>query len=56
LPAQTSIQRTLGPGEGERIGTLIPPNAKPGLYKLTATGSVLDSGEPVSLAAEFGVL
>jgi hypothetical protein len=55
-PAQTTIQRTLGPGEGERIGTLIPPNAKPGLYKLTATGSVADSGEPLTLAAEFGVL
>jgi hypothetical protein len=55
-PAQTTIQRTLGPGEGERIGTLIPPNAKPGLYKLTATGAVADSGEPLTLAAEFGVL
>jgi hypothetical protein len=54
-PAQTTIQRTLGPGEGERIGTLIPPNAKPGLYKLTATGSVADSGEPLTLTAEFGV-
>lgn len=55
-PAQTAIQRTLGPGEGERIGTLIPPNAKPGLYKLTATGTVLDSGELVTVGAEFGVL
>ncbi|MBS1883695.1 MAG: hypothetical protein JSS97_12145 [Actinobacteria bacterium] len=55
-PAQTTIQRTLGPGEGERIGTLIPPNAKPGLYKLTATGTVADTGEPVTLSAEFGVL
>lgn len=55
-PAQTPIQRTLGPGEGERIGTLIPPNAKSGLYKLTATGTVLDTGEPVILTAEFGVL
>lgn len=55
-PAQTQIQRTLGPGEGERIGTLIPPNARPGLYKLTATGTVLDSGEPVIVSAEFGVL
>jgi hypothetical protein len=54
-PAQTTIQRTLGPGEGERIGTLVPPNARPGLYKLTATGTVLDSGEPVVIGAEFGV-
>jgi hypothetical protein len=54
-PAQTSIQRTLGPGEAERIGTLVPPNARPGLYKLTATGST-ELGEPVSLSAEFGVL
>jgi hypothetical protein len=54
-PTQTAIQRTLGPGEGERIGTLVPPNAKPGLYKLTATGSVADTGEPLTLAAEFGV-
>ncbi len=55
-PAQTPIQRTLGPGEAERIGTLVPPNAKPGLYKLNATGTVLDTGEPVTLSAEFGVL
>ena len=54
-PAQTTVQRTLGPGEGERIGTLIPPNAKPGLYKLNASGTVLDSGEPVTMSAEFGV-
>jgi hypothetical protein len=55
-PAQTAIQRSLGPGEAERIGTLIPPGAKPGLYKLIATGTVLDSGEPVVIGAEFGVL
>ncbi|HKZ14252.1 MAG TPA: hypothetical protein VJL81_10445 [Solirubrobacterales bacterium] len=55
-PAQTPILRSLGPGEAERIGTLIPPDAKPGLYKLTATATVLDSGEPVVLTAEFGVL
>jgi len=55
-PAQTSIQRTLGPGEAERIGTLVPSNAKPGLYKLIVAGTVLDSGEPVALSAEFGVL
>jgi hypothetical protein len=55
-PAQSTIQRTLGPGEAERIGTLIPPNAQPGLYKLNAAGTVLDSGEPVVIGAEFGVL
>jgi hypothetical protein len=55
-PAQTAIQRSLGPGEAERIGTLVPPNAKPGLYKLIATGTVLDRGEPVEIGAEFGVL
>jgi hypothetical protein len=54
-PAQTPIQRTLGPGEAERIGTLVPPNALPGLYKLTATGTT-DLGEPVVVGAEFGVL
>lgn len=55
-PAQSVIQRALGPGEAERIGTLVPPDAKPGLYKLNASGTVLDSGEPVLLSAEFGVL
>lgn len=55
-PAQTAIQRILGPGEAERIGTLVPPNAKPGLYKLNVAGTVADSGEPVLLSAEFGVL
>jgi hypothetical protein len=54
-PAQTPIQRILGPGEAERIGTLVPPNGRPGLYKLTATGTT-DLGEPVTLSAEFGVL
>jgi hypothetical protein len=54
-PAQSPIQRTLGPGEAERIATLIPPNARPGLYKLNARG-VTDLGEPVALSAEFGVL
>jgi hypothetical protein len=53
-PAQTTVGRTLGPGESEKIGTLVPPNALPGLYKLNATG-VTDTGEPVTLAAEFGV-
>jgi hypothetical protein len=54
-PAQTTIQRTLGPGETEKIGTLVPPNARPGLYKLTATGTVADTGEAIVLSAEFGV-
>jgi hypothetical protein len=54
-PAQSAIQRILGPGEAERIATLVPPNAKPGLYKLTSTGTT-DLGEPVVLSAEFGVL
>jgi hypothetical protein len=54
-PAQTPIQRILGPGEAERIGTLVPPNARSGLYKLTAAGTT-DLGEPVILSAEFGVL
>jgi hypothetical protein len=55
-PAQTPIQRSLGPGEAERIATLIPPNAKSGIYRLVATGTVLDNSEPVVLSAEFGVL
>ncbi|MBS1677149.1 MAG: hypothetical protein JST08_07170 [Actinobacteria bacterium] len=54
-PVQSPIQRTLGPGEAERIATLVPPNARPGLYKLNATGTT-DLGEPVTLSAEFGVL
>jgi len=56
LPAQTPILRALGPGEAERIATWIPSDAKPGLYRLNATGTVLDSGEPVALSTEFGVL
>ena len=54
-PAQSAIQRTLGAGEAERIATLVPPNARPGLYKLTVTGTT-ELGEPVTLSAEFGVL
>jgi hypothetical protein len=54
-PAQSSIQRTLGAGEAERIATLVPPNARPGLYKLNTTGTT-DLGEPVAVSAEFGVL
>ena len=54
-PSQSAIQRTLGAGEAERIATLVPPNAKPGLYKLNAFGTT-DLGEPVALSAEFGVL
>ncbi len=56
LPSQTPIVRALGPGEAERIATLVPADAKPGLYKLTATGTVLDTSEPVGITAEFGVL
>ncbi len=54
-PEQSPIQRTLGPGEAERIADLVPPNALPGLYKLNASGTT-DLGEPVALSAEFGVL
>jgi len=54
-PAQSPLQRTLGPGEAERIATLVPPSSRPGLYKLNATGTT-ELGEPVSLSAEFGVL
>jgi hypothetical protein len=54
-PAQSPIQRILGPGEAERIATLVPPNARPGLYKLNATGTT-ELGEPIALSAEFGVL
>jgi len=54
-PAQTPIQRSLGPGESEKIGTLVPPNAYPGLYRLIATGTVVDSGEVIAVGAEFGV-
>jgi hypothetical protein len=54
-PAPSATPRTLGPGEAERLATLIPPNARPGLYKLNATGTT-DLGEPVILSAEFGVL
>ncbi len=54
-PAQTPIQRILGPGEAERIATLVPPNSRPGLYKLNATG-LTELGEPIVLSAEFGVL
>jgi hypothetical protein len=54
-PSQSTTQRTLGAGEAEKIATLVPPNAKPGLYKLNAFGTT-DLGEPVALSAEFGVL
>ncbi|HEY0278632.1 MAG TPA: hypothetical protein VGC32_10225 [Solirubrobacterales bacterium] len=47
--------RTLGPGESEKLGIAIPPRALGGLYKLTVTGTT-DLGEPVTLAAEFGVV
>ncbi len=54
-PAPSATPRTLGAGEAERLATLVPPNARPGLYKLNATGTT-DLGEPVALSAEFGVL
>lgn len=54
-PAQSPIQRALGPGEAEKIATLVPPNARPGLYRLNAAG-ITELGEPVALSAEFGVL
>jgi hypothetical protein len=47
--------RLLGPGESEKLGIGVPPRALPGLYKLTVTGAT-DLGEPVTVAAEFGVL
>jgi hypothetical protein len=47
--------RLLGPGENEKLGIAIPPRAFPGLYKLTVTGAT-DLGEPITVAAEFGVL
>jgi hypothetical protein len=47
--------RLLGPGESEKLGIGIPPRALPGLYKLTVTGAA-EFGEPVTVAAEFGVL
>jgi hypothetical protein len=46
----------LGPGAAEPTGVQVPPDAKPGLYKLIATGTITDSGEPFVLSAEFGVL
>jgi hypothetical protein len=46
--------RLLGPGESEKLGIAIPPRALPGLYKLTVTGAT-DLGEPITVAAEFGV-
>jgi hypothetical protein len=54
-PAPSATPRTLGAGEAERLASLVPPNARPGLYKLNATGTT-DLGEPVTLSAEFGVL
>lgn len=54
-PAQSPIQRALGPGEAEKIATLVPPNARPGLYRLNAAG-ITELGEPVALSVEFGVL
>jgi hypothetical protein len=56
--------RILGPGETERIGFYVPPNARPGLYRAITSGGVLAPGaltpsppaETVGLSAEFGVL
>jgi hypothetical protein len=53
--AYSLATRLLGPGESEKLGIAIPPRALPGLYKLTVTGAT-DLGEPVTVAAEFGVL
>jgi hypothetical protein len=47
--------RALGSGESEKLGIGIPPRALPGLYKVTVTGAT-ELGEPVTVAAEFGVL
>ena len=56
--------RILGPGETEKLGFYIPPNARPGLYRAVTSGAVLAPGalapsppaETVALSAEFGVL
>jgi hypothetical protein len=56
--------RVLGPGESEKLGFYIPPNALPGLYRAVTSGAVLAPGaltpspptETVALSAEFGVL
>jgi hypothetical protein len=60
LPPQYAVAAAapyeLGPGQAERTGAQIPPAALPGLYKLIATGTITDSGEPFALSAEFGVL
>jgi hypothetical protein len=56
--------RILGPGETEKLGFYIPPNARPGLYRAITSGGVLAPGaltpsppaEAVALSAEFGVL
>jgi hypothetical protein len=59
-----AASRILGPGEGERIGFYVPPNALPGLYRANAVGNVLAPGaitpsppaEVIALSAEFGVI
>jgi hypothetical protein len=55
LLAGPSTPRILGPGEAERVVTPLPTNALPGLYKLTVPG-VTETGEPLAVSAEFGVL
>jgi hypothetical protein len=59
-----AASRILGPGEGERIGFYVPPNALPGLYRANTAGNVLAPGaltpsppaEVIGLSAEFGVI
>jgi hypothetical protein len=55
--------RVLGPGESEKLGFYVPPNARPGLYRAVTGGAVLAPGaltpsppaETLPLSAEFGV-
>jgi hypothetical protein len=62
VPTPTA-PRILGPGESEKLGFYIPPNARPGLYRAVTSGAVLAPGaltpsppaETVALSAEFGV-
>lgn len=55
--------RVLGPGESEKLGFYVPPNARPGLYRAVTSGAVLAPGaltpsppvETLGVSAEFGV-
>jgi hypothetical protein len=55
--------RILGPGESEKLGVYVPPDARPGLYRAVTSGAVLAPGaltpsppaEELNLTAEFGV-